>query len=150
MFQGASQDDSNKCGTVFVLKLSDVNFYQFKAHVGVGTNNRGELFALFYLLKWAFFLGVGSLNLYGDYSMVIQHVQGRVRITNWSLSPLAQKIQDILPLFDQVHAHHIFRELNEEADILSKQSLEIQARAYVLVHNVNESVQVSLGNLCDF
>jgi ribonuclease HI len=119
-FDGASQDNSKRCGVGFILYLNDNVYYRFKSNLGAGSNNWGELMSLFFLLKCAITKNVANLKIFGDSSLVIHFVKGWAQITNLSLANLASQTQRILQLFTHIEAFHIFRELNSEVDSLSK------------------------------
>jgi hypothetical protein len=52
-FDGACQGDAHVCGLGFVVFVSEIIYYSFKANGGMGTNNRVEFLSLFYLLKFS-------------------------------------------------------------------------------------------------
>ena len=88
-FHGACQN--NKVGLRFSLYIRKNLVFYIKAHLGDGINNKGELLACFYLLKLASQQGTLALQVFGDSSLVINHIHGTIMITSISLQSLAQQ-----------------------------------------------------------
>ena len=74
-FDGASQENSRKCGNRFLLFISYSVYFVVRANIGVISNNCGELMTLFYLMKWARNKNVIALNIVGDSSLVIHFIK---------------------------------------------------------------------------
>jgi hypothetical protein len=70
-FDGACQGQNRVVGLGFTFFLSESHYFLFKANLGSGTNNIGELMALFYMLKFALERDMRTLQVFGDSLLVI-------------------------------------------------------------------------------
>ena len=72
-------------GLGFILYVNDLQKFVNKANLGFGSNNQCKLLAYYYLLKLLFQKNFLYAWVYGDSSLVINHLNGIVRITSLSL-----------------------------------------------------------------
>eukprot|EP01018_Ginkgo_biloba_P034393 Gb_34571 [translate_table: standard] len=70
-FDGACLGLGQTCSLRFVLQLSESHIIKAKANLGCGTNNVGELKALFFLLKITLDHGIRYLQVFGDSALII-------------------------------------------------------------------------------
>ena len=54
-----------------LLYISDCHYYKFAAGIGLATNNNAELFVVMMVLKFAIYLGINKLQVFGDLLLVI-------------------------------------------------------------------------------
>ena len=66
------------------------------------------------------------LQLLGDSKKVVDWANGRVQINAPHLQYMMAAIRDLVTSFKSVSFEHIYRELNMEADSLSKLALALQ------------------------
>lgn len=125
-FDGASQGTPALGGAGGVLDMPDTSKICIKFAPGRGTNSKAELSALWAVLKTAQRKNVLRIQLYGDSKMVIDWANGKSQIKAPQLQYVLSEIKDVLTSFVSVSFTHIYRELNEEADILSKMALALQ------------------------
>lgn len=88
------------------------------------------------LLYWAHFLNLKAVRIFGDSLIVIGWIKGQTSINATNLSHRCYRIKALVQLFDQVDFAHIFRENNEDADMLSKRGIGCPER----VLNIEESL----------
>jgi ribonuclease HI len=78
--------------------------------MGRGTNNLGELMALFYLLKFVLDRGINSLQVFSDSLMVIKWMRNKHRSRNLELFVVVEQLKLIVGNFQDLRFTHIFRE----------------------------------------
>ena len=93
--------------------------------VGLSTNTRSELLALWTLLYLAKSLGLPTLHIHGDSTVIINWFNRRSTLSSLALDGWCQCIYDLEPYIIQLDAVHIFREHNTKADSLSKEALTL-------------------------
>ena len=138
------------CCTLFMAMIiicHESIVYSFKAHFGASSNNRGELLACFFLLRWAIKEDILTLQVFGVSLWVIIHLLGSIRITSLPILSLATQLREIVHIFQQVDFKHIYRENNHTTDIFSKEGLDLTPRNYSLSHSVGDQELVTEGLL---
>ena len=105
--------------------LSKHHYYCFKLEVGMSTNTRSELLALWTLLHCANYPGLPSLLIHGDSAVIINSFNQRSTLTLLSLDGRCHCIRELETNFIQLTAIHIYREHNTMADSLSKEALTL-------------------------
>ena len=91
----------------------------FHLEIGDGTNNRAEYGAIIHLLEETIKLGIKNINIYGDSMLVVNQVNGKWK-SNRDMTPLKSRVQALLTHFESWTLTHIKRELNQEADSLTR------------------------------
>nr|XP_025680402.1 uncharacterized protein LOC112782271 [Arachis hypogaea] len=89
--------------------------FSFKA-----SNNQAEYEALVAGLRLAIDLQITSLKVYCDSLLVVQQVNQVFQTKDQILSKYLDIIQNLKSIFSKIEIHHIPREQNNRADILSK------------------------------
>jgi ribonuclease HI len=69
--------------------------------------------------------GVISLQVLGDSKLILDWVNDKNSMENSVLQPLTEKLREVKNQFNSVSFHHMYRELNEFADQLSKEALTL-------------------------
>ena len=97
------------------------------------------------LLHWAASLGLPSLHIFGDSSMIINWALGKAALTCLALDYWCEAIRKMIPNFLKLDFQHIYREQNQCADGLSKEALlldpglcHISAFFYGSVYEISE------------
>lgn len=106
--------------------MSDSVKFSLKYAPGQASNSRAELSALWAVLRVAIHKQVTRLQLLGDSKMVVDWAKGRIQISAPHLQYVMAIIRDFITSFEFVSFEHIYRELNMEADLLSKMALALQ------------------------
>ena len=75
------------------------------------------------ILKVAINNNISQLQVFGDSKMVVDWVNWKIQINAPHLQQLLSAIRKLLEFFTGFRISHIYRELNMEADGLSKQAL---------------------------
>ena len=90
------------------------------------SNNKAELSALWATLKVAKSAQIQEIQIYGDSKVVIDWANEKSTIRALHLEHLLEEIQTLKLSFRRISCGHVYRELNMEADALSKQALAYQ------------------------
>ena len=122
-FDGASQEEPLLGGAGGVLYLNEYSKTEITFAPGQGTNNKAELSALWVVLKIAAEKNVRNLQICGDSKLTIDWENSNLQINATHLQHLLKAIRSQLENFHSTSFQHIYRELNEEADKLSKEAL---------------------------
>ena len=125
-FDGASQGELILGGAGGVLYLNDLSKMEITFAPGQGTNNKAELSTLWSVLKIVVEKNVRDLQICRDSKLTIDWANGKVKINAPHLQRLLRAIRIQLENFNSTSFQHIYRELNEEADKLSKEALLLQ------------------------
>jgi len=121
-FDGSSKPNPGEMkigGYIKSLADMDNTISTFSLDKGYGTNNRAEYLALIELLKMSITKGIKRINIYGDSKIVIMQVNGKWK-ANKDMAPLRDQAVYLLDQFDHWSLSHVPRELNSEADSLTR------------------------------
>ena len=118
-FDGALNRDGAGVGILFISpkgeQLKYVLQLLFKA-----TNNAAEYEALIHGLQIAVTLGIKGLLAYGDSKVVIQQVNKDWECTKEKMDAYCREIRKLEAKFYGLEFHHVPRDDNVVADVLSK------------------------------
>lgn len=98
--------------------------YRFSEYIGIATNNVAEYTAFVKGLKIARGFKLKKIKIFLDSELLVKQIKGVYRVRNTNLKPFWEEAQSILKQFDSYMITHIRRELNKEADLLAKRSIE--------------------------
>jgi hypothetical protein len=84
------------------------------------SNNEAEYEALLHGLCLAISLGIRRLLVYGDSLLVVQQVNKEWDCTKETMDAYVQEVRKMESNFSSLEVHHVLREHNVGADILSK------------------------------
>jgi ribonuclease HI len=119
--QGIQQ--KGELGGLYILMM--IPQFPLQASLGEATNNFNEFMAIIFLLILAKERGITQLNIYGDLMLVINCLNGKHNIHNYTLHALLDDIKRLLYLFSYFSFTHVYRIWNKEADHLSKDGLDL-------------------------
>ncbi len=97
---------------------------RFKKYLGTTTNNQAEYRALLAALELATKLGHETLVCHLDSELVVKQLQGKYKIKEPTLQPLAADVLRLTSRFKQVEFVHVRREKNKLADQLVNEALD--------------------------
>ena len=106
-------------GHIKNLKDMDTALYSFSIGLGIGTNNQAEYLALIELLEIGIKKGIKRINIYGDSNLAVMQVNGKWK-ANKAMAPFRDQVLQLLKKFDHWTLSHVPRELNSEADSLTR------------------------------
>lgn len=92
--------------------------------IGITTNNVAEYTALIEGLDLALSYGVTDITIRCDSELVVHQVEGRWKIKDEKLRPLAVKARSLMERFERAEIVHVRREANAEADRLANEGMD--------------------------
>lgn len=95
------------------------------------TNNVAEYTGLYCLLMKLLKLNIRRAEIFGDSQLVIKQINHEYKIKSERLIPLYQKITQLKNEFDSIEFKWIPRELNKEADKLSRIAYNLALRGII-------------------
>ena len=118
VFDGASNALDNGIGVVIISP--EGCHTTFTARICFNcTNNMAEYEACIMGLKAAIDLGIKSLSVFGDSSLVISHIKGEWDMNHPNLIPYKEDVLTLIPYFEEITFEHFPREENQLADALA-------------------------------
>ena len=108
-----------------MLLLSLEHHFHFKLGLGISTNTRDELLALWTLLSCAKSMGLPHLHIFGDFVVIINWFNHHLALSLLTLDGWCLHIRELESHFIRLSATHIYREHNTYADSLSKEALTL-------------------------
>jgi ribonuclease HI len=125
---GGARGNPGPAGIGIVLRDDDgAVIAEVARGIGRDTNNVAEYTALITGLELALERGVTHLDVHLDSELVVQQVQGRWRIRNDRLRALAVRARELLGRYEEARVSHVPRALNEGADALANQGMDMAA-----------------------
>jgi len=115
----------------FIVYDHNKKLYEEGGFVGAGmngedvSNNVAEYTAMIKGMEYVILSGYhGTLRVRGDSQLAIRQVTGRYLVRSKRLMPLHNKVMELKRNFTTVKFEWIPRDLNEEADVLSRKAFE--------------------------
>ncbi len=122
---GASRGNPGPSGAGFAIMDSGGKIImKGKKPLGITTNNVAEWSALLSALENAVTLGATSVRCFLDSELVVKQMKGVYRIKHPDLKPLSEKVKILASRFQKISFHHIPREENTLADLLSNEAID--------------------------
>ena len=137
-FDGVAANEMGGAG-VF-LAISHVHSFHIKLGCGSSTNTRVELLALWSLLYWEKVLGLASLNIFGDSSVIINWANGKATLSCLALDNWCEAIRQMMQNFLSIDLKHVYREHNQSADGFSKEALVLDSDICLISEFYDDSI----------
>src|SRR6185503_7472332 len=118
-FDGSLKLDGGGEGVLFISPKGEQLKYVFQIMFKV-SNNEAEYEALLHGLRLAVSLGIKRLLVYGDSLLVVQQVNKEWDINKDTMDAYVEEIRKLENKFSGLEIHHIDRNNNVGADVLSK------------------------------
>ena len=112
-------------GIGFSLHLNESHSFEFDVGVGLCTNTKVELVGIWALLLTTQMMGIPSLKVFGDSSVIINWVKGKSTLSPPELHYWCRETRKLCTHFLALSFNHIYREHNQQADRLSKVALTL-------------------------
>jgi ribonuclease HI len=106
-------------GVLFISSRGEQFKYVFQILFEV-SNNEGEYEALLHGLRLTLSLGIKRLLIYGDSLLVVQQVNKEWDINKDTMDAYVMEIRKLKKKFSRLKIHHVIRDNNVGADVLSK------------------------------
>lgn len=120
-FDEASNRENSGIGVM--IKLASTHCFKAHMSIGVETNIRAELLALWTMLFLSKRLDLKDVYIVGDSKVVIDCFNDKVALNVLILQPWKEKVKNLGSSFSFIQVFHIHRVFNTVADILSKAGL---------------------------
>jgi len=111
---------------VVLLDVSGRTVEAYGKYIGENTNNQAEYLALISGLEKAVTLGVKKISCHLDSELIVRQLQGKYKIKNEGLKPLAAKVLMLSNKFLNVTYTYVPREKNHHADKLVNEAIDVQ------------------------
>ena len=118
-FDGSLKIDGGGAGLLFISPKGEQLKYVFQIMFKV-SNNEAEYEALLHGLRLAVSLGIKRLLVYGDSLLVVQQVNKEWDINKDTMDAYIAEIRKLENKFSGLEIHHVDRNNNVGADVLSK------------------------------
>jgi ribonuclease HI len=118
-FDGSLKPDGGCAGVLFISPKGKQLKYVLQILWKV-SNNEAEYEALLHGQRLAISLGIKRLLVYGDSLLVIQQVNKEWDCNKETMDVYVQEVRKLENKFSRLEVHHVIREHNIGADILSK------------------------------
>jgi ribonuclease HI len=118
-FDGSLKLDGGGAGVLFISPRGEQLKYVLQILWEV-SNNEAEYEALLHGLRLAISLGIKRLLVYGDSLLVVQQVNKEWDYNKETMDAYVQEVCKLENKFSGLEVHHVIREHNVGADILSK------------------------------
>jgi ribonuclease HI len=122
---GASSGNPGHAGIGVVINLHDGSPpHRISEYIGTATNNVAEYNAFITALEKARSLEIKRIKVFLDSELIVRQINGLYKVKNINLMPLWRRAKEILADFESFTVSHISREMNKEADALSKKAVK--------------------------
>ena len=136
-FDGSLKIDGGGAGVLFIYPKGEQLKYVFQILFKV-SNNEAEYEALLHGLRLAVSLGIKRLLVYGDSLLVVQQVNKEWDVNKDTMDAYVAEIRKLENKFSGLEIHHIDRNNNVGADVLSKlESTRAAIPPGVFVHELH-------------
>ena len=122
-FDGAST--KNVGGVGLCLHLNESHSFEFAMGVGLCTNTKAELVGLWALLHITQMMGIPTLKVFGDSSVIINWENGTATLSPPEIHYWCRDTRKLCSHFLELSFFHIYHEHNQQADCLSKTALSL-------------------------
>jgi ribonuclease HI len=137
-FDGSLKLDGGGTGVLFISRRGEHLKYVLQILWEV-SNNEAEYEALLHGLRLAISLGIKRLLIYGDSLLIVQQVNKEWDCNKETMDAYVQEVRKLENKFSGLEVHHVVREHNVGADILSKLgSTRVQVPAGVFVQELKQ------------
>ena len=120
-FDGATSKGLSGGG--MFLKLNYEHPFLLWMGCGSGSNTKVELLALWGLLQFANYKGIGHLQVVGDSKVTVEQAAGNSRLHALRLEQRCSRIVELKHKFSHITFSHIYRQPKLVADRLSKKTM---------------------------
>jgi ribonuclease HI len=106
-----------------IIKSQDSTVIRWLFNCGSGSNTRATILGASASLVIAYFVSIHRLRVLGDSKVIIEWMSNKSRLQVSALEGWKNRIKDLIKRFQSISFHHVYRNFNSEADVLSKHAL---------------------------
>lgn len=122
---GASRGNPGPASYAVVIRDAGGRIvHELSKHIGRGTNNVAEYYALLAALDYAVANGIAALRIRSDSELLVRQMQGRYKVKSADLRPLQERAAKLARQLAYFQIEHVRRELNRDADALANVALD--------------------------
>ena len=121
---GACRGNPGDCGIGVVAKENGKVIFELSEHIGKGTNNIAEYFALIRGLEEALIKGYKEAHFTADSELLVEQINGRYKVKNEKLKLLFIQARSLISKFKTFKITHVLRDKNKRADDLANEALD--------------------------
>ena len=99
-------------GVGYCIFLNESHSFEYALGVGNNTNTKAEFVGLWAIMLSSQMMGIPTLNVYGDSSVIINWAKGSVALTPPELSHWCRETRKLSSCFQKLSFNHIYREHN--------------------------------------
>lgn len=122
-FDGAATSNGHCCGAGGYFKSHQKRITNWFMNCGEGSNTKAELLGLWTALALASQWSLDYLLVLGDSRIIIDWINNKSLLHSVQIEGWKAKTKSLLKTFKHIKFQHISRNLNKEADALSKKAL---------------------------
>jgi ribonuclease HI len=120
---GASRGNPGDSAIGCVILINN-NILKISEYIGKATNNVAEYKALIRGLEEALKEGVDEIEIFSDSELLVRQIKNIYKVKNKNLTPLYEKVRELLQNFKYYEITYISRDLNFIADNIAKEALK--------------------------
>lgn len=117
---GACSGNPGPAGVGVVFKQDGVTIKEVSKSIGHGTNNIAEYSALICALEEALAMKATVVHVHSDSELMCRQVNGKYAVKHENIKVLFDQVKKLKSGFKKFTLTHVRRELNKEADALSR------------------------------
>lgn len=121
---GACRGNPGQCGIGITAVKNGTTVFEVSEHIGKGTNNTAEYFALIRGLEETLIKGFTEARFMADSELLVEQINGRYKVKNEQLRLLFFQARSLIGRFKTFKITHIAREKNKRADALANLALD--------------------------
>ncbi len=123
---GASRGNPGPASCSAVILVDGLPEKELGLFLGKTTNNVAEYSGIILALEQAKQMGVMDVTIYSDSNLCVQQIKGVFKVSSPKLIPLYNRVKWLLQFFSRWEIHHVTRNKNKRADLLSNNVLDLQ------------------------
>jgi len=123
---GGARNNPGPAGAGFVILHEGAEVLAAGAYLGETTNNVAEYCGFIWALENAEALGVQSLEVCADSSLMVNQLNGSFKVKDTKLKRLSEVAKELVGRFETCEIAHVMREDNKRADELANDAMDAQ------------------------
>jgi ribonuclease HI len=130
---GAARGNPGPAGIGIVIKDGPKLVGEIGAYIGRSTNNMAEYLALIRGLEEVLIRGFKSASFFSDSELLVKQLNGEYKVKHDNLVPLHYHVLTLIDRMKDFSIKHVRREMNEHADKMANEGIDIHSRTTPLL-----------------